>query len=55
MRDFKIIALYKGDEFVDVGTYFEISKRQKIKLNTLYAIKTKKSKKWQVEEIPNED
>ena len=31
----KIFALYKGDEFIDLGTIDELSQRRGIKVNTL--------------------
>ena len=35
MKDY---ALYKGDTFIDLGTMYEISVRQKLTLNNLYTV-----------------
>lgn len=37
----KIIALYKGEEFVDVGTYKEVSTNQHMSVRYLRSIKSK--------------
>lgn len=33
-------AIYKGDEFIDVGTANELAAQLKIKVNTIYAYMT---------------
>lgn len=38
-------ALYKGDEFIDLGTIPEIAKREGVKPKTIYYYKTSAYKK----------
>lgn len=41
----KIIALYKGEEFIDVGTYKEIATNQHMSVRYLRSIKSKTPKR----------
>ena len=43
-KDNKIYCVYKGDEFVDVGTKEELAKRLGIKPNTIYYYSSKSYK-----------
>ncbi len=44
MRKQKIIAVYKGDTFLSVGTYKEISKELNIGYKTLQSLKSRYDK-----------
>lgn len=41
----KIIALYKGEEFIDAGTYKEIAANQHMSVRYLRSIKSKTPKR----------
>ena len=36
-----VFALYKGDKFIDVGTYKEIATNQHVNLKYMYSIRSK--------------
>ena len=41
----KIVALYKGEEFIDAGTYKEIATNQHMSIRYLRSIKSKTPKR----------
>ena len=41
----KIVALYKGEEFIDAGTYKEIAANQHMSVQYLHSIKSKTPKR----------
>ena len=44
----KVYALYKGDSFITLGTYNEISKETGISLRSLYDIKSNRNHRQKI-------
>jgi hypothetical protein len=57
----KLYALYKGDEFIDIGTSKELAKKLNVKIETIWFYMSEKWKErsnyesWVIVEVGDED